>query len=174
MLAAALTTLPHAASAAASPNLGPSPTPHNPVGQGNSATGSQPSTHDLTVQQVHDIQDATKLLPENVSSFYTRGCDPTTAPIHLPREASSPDREMGGGYGGGASTGHGDSSSLLNSSDVFTDSIKLLQSQGGATSPVALLAAQAQILNATLQLSMYGQIASKASSGLQTMFNNQV
>lgn len=153
MLAAALTTLPQAASAAGPPHLGASPPPHNPVGQGNNATGSQPSADDLTAQQVHDIQDATKLLPEHIGSFYTKG-------LNLPVNEVSPP---------GATP-----PSLLNSSDVFNDSVKLLQSQGGATSPVALLAAQAQILNATLQLSMYGQIASKASSGLQTMFNNQV
>ncbi len=152
MLAAALTTLPHAASMVAPPNLALLQNQHNAIGQGNT-TSSQPSPDDLTTQQVNNIQDATKLLPDHIGSFYTRGPD---FPVNqVPPPGATP-------------------TSLLNSSDVFNDSVKLLQSQGGATSPAALLAAQAQIINATLQLSMYGQIASKASSGLQTMFNNPV
>ena len=152
MLAAALTTLHHAALAAVPPDLASLPNQHNAIAQGN-ATSGQSAPDDLTAQQVHDIQEATKLLPDHVGSFYTRGPD---LPPHMVPPAGAPP------------------SSLLNSSDVFNDSVKMLQSQGGATSPAALLAAQAQIIDATLQLSMYGQIASKASSGIQSMFNNQV
>jgi hypothetical protein len=61
-----------------------------------------------------------------------------------------------------------------NFSNLFTESGNFLQKQGGPSDPLAMFKLQAQMVEVTLNWSLYGQMASKAVSGIQSLFNNQV
>jgi hypothetical protein len=61
-----------------------------------------------------------------------------------------------------------------NFSNLFTESANFLQKKGGPSDPLAMFQLQAQMIEVTLNWSVYGQIASKAVSGIQSLFNNQV
>ncbi|HLB34169.1 MAG: hypothetical protein A3F67_00660 [Verrucomicrobia bacterium RIFCSPHIGHO2_12_FULL_41_10] len=62
----------------------------------------------------------------------------------------------------------------MNMTNVFDDFPKFLRTEGGPSSAVGLLAAQMEVTQVTLGWSLIGQMASKASSGIQSLFNNQV
>ena len=83
----------------------------------------------------------------------------------------------------GSGTLAGDASSIqgekndanyTNFSNLFTESGNFLQKQGGPSDPLAMFKLQEQMVEVTLNWSLYGQMASKAVSGIQSLFNNQV
>ena len=92
-------------------------------------------------------------LPDHVEAFYAMG---PNAPVEGPPPVSN------------------SPSMAMDSANVFDDLPRYLQQEGGATNPAAMLAAQMQITQATLGWTLIGQMASKAVSGMQTLFNNQV
>lgn len=65
-------------------------------------------------------------------------------------------------------------SHYTNVSNLFTDSANFLQKKGGPSDPLAMFKLQEQMVETTLNWSLYGQMASKAVSGIQSLFNNQV
>jgi hypothetical protein len=81
---------------------------------------------------------------------------------------------QGNGGGGSGSQGNNGDSNYANSSNLFTDSVNFLQKKGGPSDPLAMFQLQAEIIETTLNWSLYGQMASKAVSGIQSLFNNQV
>ncbi|MFI0347489.1 MAG: hypothetical protein ACH346_01770 [Chthoniobacterales bacterium] len=62
----------------------------------------------------------------------------------------------------------------LDSANIFEDLPRYLQGIGGPSDATAMLGAQIQVEQATLGWTLIGQMASKAVSGIQTLFNNQV
>lgn len=114
---------------------------------------------DSTAAHQVSHQNQHQTIPNEVEAFYAIGSDPLT--IGAP------------GQGGLAHAPQG-SGDYTNSSNLFTDSINSLQEKGGPSDPVAMLKFQAQMVETTLNWSLYGQMASKAVSGIQSLFNNQV
>lgn len=57
---------------------------------------------------------------------------------------------------------------------VFEIGNQTIAANGGVTDPAALIRAQVQVLAAEMSWIFTAQIANKASSGVQTLFNNQV
>ena len=90
-----------------------------------------------------------KLAPD-VHSFYTVGAE--EVPVTKPHEVKSP----------------------MEMNNLFEDLPKFLGQEGGPSNPAGLLAAQTQVIQVTLGWSLIGQMASKAASGMQALFNNQV
>ena len=89
----------------------------------------------------------------NTEAFYTMG--PDAIPTGPPPVSLSP-------------------SMSLDSANLFQDLPRYLQAVGGPNNPQSMLAAQVQVEQATLGWTLIGQMSSKAVSGIQTLFNNQV
>jgi len=120
-----------------------------------SSNAPDPTAHvnDVINHHFNGIQPQDMPLPDHVTSFYTMG---PNAPVQGPPPVStSPSMSM-------------------DSAHVFEDLPRYLQEVGGPSDPAAMLAAQVQVTEATLGWTLIGQMASKAVSGMQTLFNNQV
>ena len=116
-------------------------------------------------------------IPDDVEAFYTVGNDPLGVGFQPSNMNASNFLEMHNPEASHAAQGHmmgGSGSDYTNSSNLFTDPINALQKQGGPSDPLAMFKLQAQIIETTLNWSLYGQMASKAVSGIQSLFNNQV
>jgi len=50
----------------------------------------------------------------------------------------------------------------------------IVEASGGTSNPMALLAAQTKLIEVEMTWLFASQVTSKVSSGLQTLFNNQV
>jgi hypothetical protein len=62
----------------------------------------------------------------------------------------------------------------FNQPDVFRAGNQAIEMNGGVMDPSALLRSQVQVLSAEMSWIFTAQLANKASSGVQTLFNNQV
>ncbi|MBM3856768.1 MAG: hypothetical protein FJ390_02250 [Verrucomicrobia bacterium] len=98
--------------------------------------------------------DAHSSLPADVEAFYTMGPDAVKAPAEPPVNMSP---TMG-----------------LDSANLFEDLPHYLSKVGGPEDPTAILAAQVQVIQASLGWQLMGQIAAKSVSGIQSLLNNQV
>lgn len=58
--------------------------------------------------------------------------------------------------------------------DLFGITEKVIMENGGPTSPAAVLQAQMEMVSVQMSWLLTSQLASKASSGAQTLFNNSV
>ena len=144
--------LSHASPLAAAPNVG-MPQVHGPGNAIDTHTPDVTQSNDVINQHFNGTQHHGTSLPDHVEAFYTMG---PNAPVEGPPPVStSPSMSM-------------------NSANVFNDLPRYLQEIGGPTNPAAMLAAQAQVTEATLGWTLIGQMASKAVSGIQTLFNTQV
>ena len=120
----------------------------------NNAPGQQldaTQMKDLIHQQLG--MDHHNQLPAGVESFYTMGPDavaPTVPPV-----STSPFMS-------------------LDSANLFEDLPRYLNQVGGPCDPMAMLNAQIQVTQAALGWQLMGQMASKASTGISGLFNNQV
>ena len=92
-------------------------------------------------------------LPPDIESFYTMG--PDAVPPTAPPVSTAPTMS-------------------IDSANLFNDLPRYLSQVGGPNEPTALLAAQVQVTQASLAWQLMGQVASKAVSGIQSLFNNQV
>lgn len=137
----------HAASAAL--NHSPSGIPTATADQSNIP---DPSIANSNGAVNHHAPSSHVVSPETVA-FYSVG--PNEAPIATPSVNLDPNMSM-------------------DSANLFEDLPKYLQGVGGSSSAAGMLAAQVQVTQATLGWSLVGQMASKVSSGIQSLFNNQV
>ncbi len=146
--------------------------------------------NDASLQQAHAAA-AQQISPSsNVDAFYTVGCNqlhhgvapcsrehsfqPSTwnknDPYHFPGESA----EALPSQGAEVHQEHDENFNYTNSSHLFTDPLSSLPKKGGLTDPLAMFKLQAEVIETTLNWSLYGQMASKAVSGIQSLFNNQV
>lgn len=119
-----------------------------------------PDVAHLATQQASKIQEPTEPIPNQVDSFYTRGI--TQQVVQQSLIPVSPD----------AST----LSASLNTNSLSEEMAyfqKKRKSKGGLSS-AELLEMQAEMTELTIEYGFYGQLASKAASSIQTLFNNQV
>jgi|GEM_PF-2381983 len=93
-------------------------------------------------------------LPADIESFYTMGPDTVAAPTQPPVSTAP---TMG-----------------LDSANLFEDLPRYLSKVGGPSDPTAILAAQVQVIQASLGWQLMGQIAAKSVTGIQSLLNNQV
>lgn len=138
---------------------------HSPAVQGPhstplNATPDAAAAPHLAAQQPSKISEATEPLPEHVDSFYTRGVTQqvmTSSLIPVSPDASA-------------------LSASLNASSLSEELSYLHKKKksSGALNSAELLELQAEMTEVTLEYSFYGQLASKAASSIQTLFNNQV
>ncbi len=147
------------------------------------------TTHTHSVDQIAVQQGSQNSyggqLPDDVTAFYTTGHDALSigshaASMHNPYQSNITDSYQERNEFGNLSS---DTTSLCekdgafnhtNSANLFTDSVNFLQKKGGPSDPLAMFNLQAQMIETTLNWSLYGQMASKAVSGIQSLFNNQV
>ncbi|MFZ4115090.1 MAG: hypothetical protein ACOYK6_00025 [Chthoniobacterales bacterium] len=142
-----------------------------------------------TVHQTSATTPQQPTLPNDIDAFYTVGYDSIGIgfqpammnPHHMQQfhDTEAYHGHQGNGGGGSfqdaaASQENNGDSNYTNSSNLFTDSVHFLQKQGGPSDPLAMFKLQAEIIETTLNWSLYGQMASKAVSGIQSLFNNQV
>jgi hypothetical protein len=97
--------------------------------------------------------DAHSPLPADIETFYTMGPD-AVAPTH-PAVNTAPTMS-------------------LDSANLFEDLPRYLHQVGSPSDPTAILAAQVQVIQASLGWQLMGQIAAKSVSGIQSLLNNQV
>lgn len=97
--------------------------------------------------------DASNPLPSDIEAFYTMGPD-IAAPVQAPVNTAP--------------------TMSLDSSNLFADLPHYLSHVGGPSDPTAILAAQVQVIQASLGWQLMGQIAAKGVSGIQSLLNNQV
>jgi len=72
---------------------------------------------------------------------------------------------------------HGDPLTVrseLQESGLMQDVHAIVEASGGTSNPMALLAAQTKLIEVEMTWLFASQVTSKVSSGLQTLFNNQV
>lgn len=136
--------------------------PHQHTGPLSTNSGTPDVTHpnDVTTQHVQDFQEANKALPDHVDSFYTRGVNPTLLEHTLPVNPNA---------SAFAASSNADGMSQMAS---YFEAGK--RKNHAPLTSADLLEMQLEMTEITIEYSFYGQIASKASSSIQTLFNNQV
>ena len=102
--------------------------------------------------------------------------DPVTFTQAGPRELQS--LWNGAVQDSAASTGPSHTSPIFDTpfveSTVFQLGNQVIEDNGGIMDPSAIIRSQVQMLTAEMSWIFTAQLANKASSGIQTLFNNQV
>ena len=123
------------------------------------AAASNVADSQLNSNQLKDLihqqlgMDSNSSLPPDIEAFYTMGPD-AVVPVQPPVNTSP--------------------TMALDSANLFDDLPRYLNQVGGPTDPTAILAAQVQVIQASLGWQLMGQIASKTVSGATSLLNNQV
>lgn len=170
----------------------PAATAHPLLANGLHANTTVDLSHaDQTATQQASNCQQPQAIPNDVEAFYTVGNDPLAiacqpanmntsnlSEFHDPKMGCSelscdPNASQTGGNGSQSFQG-GNHDGYANSANLFVDSLHSLQAKGGPSDPLAMLKFQAQLVETTLNWTLYGQMASKAVSGIQSLFNNQV
>ncbi|MBX9742735.1 MAG: hypothetical protein K2W99_04270 [Chthoniobacterales bacterium] len=158
MIAAAVITPPLPAMLPAHSSAAQSP--HHAGSPGFNNTPDVSASSHLAAQQAPKIQGTTESLPGQVDSFYTRGVTHQVVVQNL--VPVSPD--------GSALSTSLNTSSLSEELSYFHKK----KNSSSSLNSAELLEIQAEMTEITIEYGFYGQLASKAASSIQTLFNNQV